>query len=151
MSVATQTPWPLSRWIASAIGAVVVFTVIGVASLRLSGYEPPAQPRGAMVESRLLRFEDVRDGLVHVFDVDSGDRIAKLAPAEDSFIRGIMRSMARARRARDVGMRPPFLLARFADGSLVLSDTAIDNEVNLVAFGPTNETSFAALLSAQRL
>jgi len=151
VSVATQTPWPLSRWIASAIGAVVVFTVIGVASLRLSGYEPPAQPRGAMVESRLLRFEDVRDGLVHVFDVDSGDRIAKLAPAEDSFIRGIMRSMARARRARDVGMRPPFLLARFADGSLVLSDTAIDNEVNLVAFGPTNETSFAALLSAQRL
>jgi putative photosynthetic complex assembly protein len=151
VSVATQTPWPLSRWIASAIGAVVVFTVIGVASLRLAGYEPPAQPRGAMVESRLLRFEDVRDGLVHVFDVDSGDRIAKLAPAEDSFIRGIMRSMARARRARDVGMRPPFLLARFADGSLVLSDTAINNEVNLVAFGPTNEASFAALLSAQRL
>ena len=151
MSVATQTPWPLSRWIASAIGAVVVFTVVGVASLRLSGYEPPAQPHGAMVESRLLRFEDVRDGLVHVFDVDSGDRIAELAPAEDSFIRGIMRSMARARRARDVGMRPPFLLARFADGSLVLSDTAINNEVNLVAFGPTNETSFAALLSAQRL
>ncbi|MEQ8264861.1 photosynthetic complex assembly protein PuhC [Pseudohaliea sp.] len=144
--MAAQAPWPLSRWIASAIGAVVVFTVIGVASLRLSGYEPPAEPRGALLESRLLRFEDVRDGLVYVYDVDSGTRIAELAPAEDSFIRGIMRSMARARKARDIGMQPPFLLARYADGSLVLSDTAISNEVNLVAFGQTNEASFEALL-----
>lgn len=149
MTMAAQAPWPLSRWIASAIGAVVVFTVVGVASLRLSGYEPPAEPRGDMVASRLLRFEDVRDGLVYVYDVDSGTRIAELAPAEDSFIRGIMRSMARARKARDVGMQPPFLLARYADGSLVLSDTAISNEVNLVAFGQTNETSFEALLLAE--
>jgi len=147
--MAAQAPWPLSRWIASAIGAVVVFTVVGVASLRLSGYEPPAEPRGAMVASRLLRFEDVRDGLVYVYDVDSGSRVAELAPAEDSFIRGIMRSMARARKARDVGMQPPFLLARYADGSLVLSDTAISNEVNLVAFGQTNEASFEALLLAE--
>jgi len=147
--MAAQSPWPLSRWIASAVGAVVVFTVIGVASLRLAGYEPPAEPRGAMVDSRLLRFEDVRDGLVYVYDVESGDRLAKLAPAEDSFIRGIMRSMARARRARDIGMQPAFLLARYADGSLVLSDTAMENEVNLVAFGFTNEASFAALLTAE--
>jgi putative photosynthetic complex assembly protein len=144
-----QKPWPLSRWIASAIGAVVVFTVVGVASLRLSGYEPPAQPRGAIVESRLLRFEDVRDGLVYVYDAERGDRLAELAPAEDSFVRGIMRSMARARRAREVGMQPPFLLARYEDGSLILSDTAISNEVNLVAFGQTNETSFEALLLAE--
>ena len=146
--MASQAPRPLSRWIASAIGAVVVFTVIGVASLRLSGYEPPAEHRGAVVESRLLRFEDVRDGLVYVYDAESGNRLAELAPAEDSFIRGIMRSMARARRARDVGMQAPFLLARHADGSLVLSDTAISNEVNLVAFGPTNEASFETLLLA---
>jgi hypothetical protein len=46
-------------------------------------------------------------------------------------------------------MQPPFLLARYADGSLVLSDTAISNEVNLVAFGQTNETSFEALLLAE--
>lgn len=149
MTMAAQAPWPLSRWIASAVGAVVVFTVIGVASLRLSGYEPPAEPRGTMVESRLLRFEDVRDGLVYVYDADSGNRLAELAPAEDSFIRGIMRSMARARKARDIGMQPPFLLARYQDGSLVLSDTAISNEVNLVAFGPTNEASFETLLLAE--
>ncbi|WP_052094602.1 photosynthetic complex assembly protein PuhC [Pseudohaliea rubra] len=147
--MAAQPPWPLSRWIASAVGAVVVFTVIGVASLRLSGYEPPAEPRGAMVDSRLLRFEDVRNGLVYVYDAQSGDRLAQLAPAEDSFIRGIMRSMARARRARDIGMQPAFLLARYADGSLVLADTALENEVNLVAFGQTNEASFAALLTAE--
>ncbi|KGE05213.1 hypothetical protein HRUBRA_00158 [Pseudohaliea rubra DSM 19751] len=128
---------------------MVVFTVIGVASLRLSGYEPPAEPRGAMVDSRLLRFEDVRNGLVYVYDAQSGDRLAQLAPAEDSFIRGIMRSMARARRARDIGMQPAFLLARYADGSLVLADTALENEVNLVAFGQTNEASFAALLTAE--
>jgi putative photosynthetic complex assembly protein len=147
--MAARAPWPLSRWIASAIGAVVVFSVVGVAGLRLSGYEPPAPPRGAILESRLLRFEDISNGLVYVYDAETGAQIAELAPAEDSFVRGIMRSMARARRAREVGMQPPFLLARHADGSLVLTDTAISNEVNLVAFGPTNVASFAALLRVE--
>lgn len=147
--MALPAPRSLSGWVASGVAAVVVFTLVGVAGLRLSGYEPPAPSRGAVIDSRLLRFEDIEDGLVYVYDHDSDDLLAELAPAEDSFIRGIMRSMARARRARNVGMAPPFQLARHRDGSLILSDTAIDNEVNLVAFGPTNRDAFAALLTAE--
>jgi putative photosynthetic complex assembly protein len=147
--MALPAPDSLSRWVASAVAAVVVLTLLGVAGLRLSGYEPPAPSRGAVVDSRLLRFEDIQDGLVYVYDHDSGALLAELEPAKDSFIRGIMRSMARARRARDVGTTPPFRLSRHGDGSLILSDTVISNEVNLVAFGPTNRNAFAALLSAE--
>jgi putative photosynthetic complex assembly protein len=146
--VSDRAPWPLSRWIASAIGAVVVFTLAGVAGLRLAGYTPAEQERTPVVASCVLRFEDVSDGLVHVYDHDSGRLIATLEPGKDSFIRGVMRSMARERRARDLGMEEPFRLAQHADGSLILEDTAIEHEVNLVAFGPTNLGSFEKLLLA---
>jgi putative photosynthetic complex assembly protein len=145
-----STPWPLSRWIASGLGAVVVFSVIGVALLRASGFDPAQDNTSPVVASSELRFVDAEKGEVLVYE-HPGDRLlARLPPAEESFVRGVLRSMARERRSRDISPDSPFRLSKHRDGSLILSDPAVGREINLVAFGPTNVGSFEKLLAASQ-
>lgn len=144
------TPWSLSRWIASGIGAVVVFTVIGVALLRASGFDPRQENTSPVVASSQLRFVDADAGEVLVYEHPGERLLARLPPAEESFVRGVLRSMARERRSRDISPEAPFLLSKHADGSLILTDPAVGREINLVAFGPTNVGSFEKLLAASQ-
>jgi putative photosynthetic complex assembly protein len=146
--VSQGTPWPLSRWIASGLGAVVVFSVIGVAMLRASGFDPRQENTSPVIAASELRFVDAEKGEVLVYQ-HPGDRLlARLPPAEESFVRGVLRSMARERRSMDIGMDVPFRLSKHSDGSLILEDPAVGRQINLVAFGPTNVGSFEKLLTA---
>ncbi len=139
--------WSPSRWLATLVGAAVIMTVATVAALRLSGFTPDTSIDSPLVDEVFLRFVDVEAGEVHVYEHTSDSRIATLEPAKDSFIRGVMRGMARERRSRDIGMRPPFRLALFGDGSMIVEDPSVDMHVNLVAFGPTNIGSFHTLMT----
>jgi putative photosynthetic complex assembly protein len=141
------TSWSLSRWLATAVGAIVIGTVATVAAMRLSGFEPDSRVTAEPVASAALRFVDIERGEVHVYEQDSGERVAVLEPARDSFIRGVMRGLARERRSHDLDMQPPFRLTAFADGSMLIEDPELGTHINLVAFGPTNIGAFRALLT----
>jgi putative photosynthetic complex assembly protein len=135
------------------IGAAILIgvTLSAVAVVRLTGVEPTAQvpvPQ-SVVASRALRFEDRPNGDVVVFEAvgDGSDRrIGVLESGADGFVRGVLRSLVRARRAAGVGAEQPFLLSMQADGQMFLEDPATGQRIYLQAFGPSNVESFRQLL-----
>jgi putative photosynthetic complex assembly protein len=132
------------------IGAalLVAFTVTSAAVARISGLGTVQMPESALVESRPLRFEDMRDGSIRVTDARTGQVAASVEPGTNGFIRGTLRGLARERKRQGIGIEPPFMLTRWADGRLSLEDPATGRVIALDAFGPTNGEAFAQLLTA---
>lgn len=135
------------------IGAAVLIglTMAAVAIVRFTGMDPTAQVPAptALVTDRTLRFEDQPNGSVVVLQVsaDGSERVVKvLESGADGFIRGVLRSLARARRTAGIGKEQPFVLSMQADGRVVLEDPATRQRIDLRAFGPTNVESFRKLL-----
>jgi putative photosynthetic complex assembly protein len=135
-------------------GVLVAFAIGAIATTRLTGAgashitESPAQ----LV--RDLRFEDRPDGAVAVFDAGDNAEVAELAPGQNGFVRGVLRSFARERRAKEAAVTTatagsPFRLSLGADGQLTIEDTATGRVLALNAFGETNAGAFGALLRAR--
>ena len=126
----------------------VLCVLLAVGAARLSGYQPPPPAETAVLESRAVLFKDGAGGEVDVYASDSGRLLLHLRPGEGSFLRGVVRALARERRSRDIDPAAPFLLSRHSDGGLVLTDDATGERIDLQAFGPTNAGTFARLLAA---
>lgn len=140
-------PVPLAALLGAA--ALIGFSLLAVTTARITGVGASgrAAPSPA-VEARDLRFEDRVDGAVLVYDGSGEDLVAVVEPGEGGFVRGVLRALARERRAHDAGQAAPFRLARRVDGRLTLEDMTTGRVIELVAFGPTNLDAFARLLSA---
>jgi putative photosynthetic complex assembly protein len=130
-------------------GALVLVSLIAVATMRLAGAPPMTVAPSPVTVERQLHFTDAQGGGVDVIDSRSGSRIAHLVPGADGFIRATLRSLVRERRLQQLGPEAPFVLASHADGRLTLADPATGRSVNLEAFGPDNAGAFARLLLAQ--
>lgn len=128
-------------------GAIIVLTIAAAGVGRITGPVRSFEPSAA-VASRNLRFEDRPDGSVAVRDARDGAPVAVMAPATNGFLRATLRGLARERYHQDLTSELPFRLTRWADGRLTLEDPATHREVELEAFGETNEAVFARLLSA---
>jgi len=137
-------------------GALVLFALAAASIARIAHIPPAASPVAmraqahiAAVKSRDLRFVDRADGAVVISDVKGG--VAQvIAPGQQTgFIRGVMRGLARERRAHGIGDGPPFNLTLWRDGELSLTDSATGRAIELTAFGSTNRATFAALLDAK--
>jgi putative photosynthetic complex assembly protein len=128
--------------------AAVLCVLAAVTVARLEGYEPPAPPASPVLSSRDVQFEDVAAGSVNVYESESGRLLTRLAPGDGSFIRGVLRAMARERRGWEIGPSVPFRISRHIDGSLTLEDGSTGRTIDLYAFGPTNADAFARLLDA---
>lgn len=145
---------PLGILVAAAI--LISLTITAVAVFRIAGIEPIARvPEPTeTVEVRELRFEDRPNGSVAVYEYedDGPDRLVHLVDSgAGGFIRGILRSLTRARRASGIGNEHPFRLLLQADGRLLLEDPATEQRIYLQAFGPTNVESFRLLLASEGL
>jgi len=106
-------------------------------------------PQGAVVAQKNLQFTDEVDGSVHVIDVNSGTLVHVFASGDGSFVRGVLRSLVRARNARGLTQANAFDLALHEDGRMILSDAETHESVDLVAFGATNFRAFSQLLDEQ--
>ena len=138
------------------VGALILFALTATTIVRVAHIPPAASPALmraqsgiAAVKSRDLRFVDRADGAVVISDVKGG--IAQvIAPGQQTgFIRGVMRGLARERRAHGIGDGPPFNLTLYQDGELSLTDSATGRAIELTAFGSTNRATFAVLLDAK--
>ena len=105
--------------------------------------EPPV---GAVTASRTLMFVDGQGGRITISDEASGQVLRQLAAGEGSFIRGVVRSLVRARNRQGVVSQSGFQLSLYEDGRLQLLDPLTGQMIDLVAFGPTNVAEFADLL-----
>ncbi len=126
------------------LAGLVLATVLGVTAVRVSGMQI-REPDAATVSSRLLRFQDGKQGSVEVVDVKSGQMLQQFQ-GEQGFLRGALRALVRERRMRELGPTLPFELSARADGRLTLTDTATGARLDLESFGPTNAAVFAQLL-----
>jgi putative photosynthetic complex assembly protein len=135
----------------TAIILLISFTLGGVAVARLAGVSPHIVIHtDEPVETRLLRFEDRKDGSVAIMDAKTSTDIAVAAPGTNGFLRGTLRGLMRTRKLREIAKTEPFRLERYATGQLVLVDTRVNKDISLDAFGPSNAAVFAAFLSTQK-
>lgn len=135
-----NTPALLPAW-APRTGALLVALVLGtVALLRLGGWQPAVEP-GVLLQERMLRFADTRDGAVAVLDAGSGQTLA-LMPGEQGFLRGVLRGLARERRQHEIGRDAPYRLSLHDDGRLLITDPATGARIDLASFGPDNAAVF---------
>ncbi|MGY6555760.1 MAG: photosynthetic complex assembly protein PuhC [Wenzhouxiangella sp.] len=132
-------------------GLVLAGIVIAVAFFRFSGQEPLAQvpEPDNIVEQRQLRFLDGGNGTVEVLEVRPGTDdtlIYVIQPGDGGFVRGVLRSMARARRSSDISEDAPFIVIQLANGTVLLEDPVTGQRIDLQAFGPASIEAFQALL-----
>ncbi len=138
-------PDSFPRWFLVGAGGLILFSLLSVGLVRLTGNGPDQRAAPAAME-RALRFEDRPDGSIAVLDGRTGAQVTSVQ-GEQGFVRGALRALARERRARGMGSQQPFQLIARTDGGLTLLDPMTDNRVDLEAFGPTNAGEFAKLLT----
>ncbi|MGE0594876.1 MAG: photosynthetic complex assembly protein PuhC [Hyphomonadaceae bacterium] len=145
MSNIDTEPFPRFALIAAAV--LIVGAISAAAAARYADVTAPAAQTetAAPLAARDLTFADMADGSVQVHDT-GGALIYVAPPGGDGFIRGVMRGMARDRRARGIGQAPAFRLAQWPDGRLSLEDLATGRQIELGGFGDTNRAAFAQLL-----
>jgi len=142
-------PERIPRWLVRAIAAMLLLVLGGVGLMRLNGFSPTVQPAPALAE-RALAFADAPDGAVLVADAATGERLAELR-GEQGFLRGVLRGLARERRAQQVGATTPYVLSLHADGRLLITDPHTGQRIDLASFGPDNAAVFARWLPAGAL
>ena len=81
-------------------------------------------------------------------DVGSGRSITRVEPGRDGFVRGVLRTLNRIRKLDGLPQDAPFVLRRFTDGRLSLTDPSTGEEIQLVGFGLDNFNAFDELASA---
>jgi putative photosynthetic complex assembly protein len=130
--------WPLA-----AAGGAVLLAFVAAAI----GGSPTTMPPAQVQATRLLRFDDARNGAVLVTDAQTGRQVATLAPGTNGFIRATLRGLAHSggheEHARE---NHPFRLTALSDGRLTLDDPATHRTLDLEAFGSLNAAAFASLL-----
>ena len=129
-----------------AAGCLMALTIAFAMIAHRTGIGTSKLEASATTEKRDLLFLDRADGAIIIQQANNGPVVDILQPGNGGFIRGVMRGLARDRRARDIGNQAPFELVRRADGALVLLDPATGGHTDLDAFGPTNAYAFARLL-----
>ena len=142
-----RAPDNFPRWVLWSVGFLLVFTLLAVGLIRITG-NGPDQLAAATLNERLLRFEDRPDGGVAVIDGVTG-RLLTTMTGEQGFLRGAVRALARDRAARKIGSEQPFNLISRTDGRLTLFDPVSGQRVDLESFGPTNAGVFAPFLTMQ--
>jgi putative photosynthetic complex assembly protein len=157
MSEIDSQPFPRRALIAA--GAVVGMTVAltGAVSLGLlkkadTAAEMRTEKKMAIRSTRTLRFTDHHGGVLLIQDVEEKTLVRAVMPGENSgFIRGVLRSFARERRARNISADTAYKLTLWADNSLSLLDVGTGRVIELGSFGPDNRAAFAALLKPERV
>lgn len=137
------------RWFLIGAGSLILFSLLSVAVIRLTGNGPDQKASAAQTgrggEQRPLRFEDRSDGGIAITDARTGELVSVLR-GEQGFVRGALRALVRERRMREIGTSEAFQLIARPDGGLTLFDPATGRRVDLESFGPTNAQSFARLM-----
>jgi putative photosynthetic complex assembly protein len=128
----------------AAGGAIVISLVLAAI-----GGSPTTMPPASVQATRLLRFDDARNGAVLVTDSETGRRVAVLAPGTNGFIRATLRGLAHSGGHEEhARANHPFRLTALSDGRLTLDDADSHRTLDLEAFGSLNAGAFAALLTA---
>lgn len=113
-------------------------------------HAPPEPQAAATLSSAVLLFIDGPAGRIEVVDAETGSKLAQYGSGEGSFLRGILRSLVRERRIRDLDAGGIFNLSLLDNRSLVISDPETNYWMAMEAFGVDNRQLFVELLERAR-
>ena len=105
-------------------------------------------PDALPVAERQLLFLDGANGDVRVVDAANGSAVGHFARGDGIFVRGVIRSLTRARSQQAVLAEQPFVLQQYPGGRLILSDPRTGERIELNAFGSTNAGVFLNFLGS---
>ncbi len=148
MSALDDKPFPKAPLIGALL--MVGVTVVMVGGARLGLIQTPASAAttapvtASVLDSRDMRFHDQADGGIRISVVGQPDRT--IEPATGGFVRGVLRSLVRERRAQGLGPEAAFRVTEWSDGAVTIQDLATRHTLTLNAFGPTNRQAFLDLL-----
>jgi putative photosynthetic complex assembly protein len=135
-------------------GLPIAFALLIGGAILLAGWAArnkppaPASPAGAALNSQELRFADNPDGTVSVYLDESNELVDVLETGGSSFVRGVLRAMARERRQRGISREEPFRIIQLSANRLLLEDPSTGTQIPLEAFGPDNVAAFQRLMTA---
>jgi putative photosynthetic complex assembly protein len=129
----------------AAAGAAVMVAMV----LAAIGGSPTKVAPSTVLASRLLRFDDARNGAVVVTDASTDRQVAILAPGTNGFIRATLRGLSHSQ-GHELHPREnhPFTLTARSDGRVTLYDPDTQRTLDLEAFGSLNAGAYVALLTA---
>jgi putative photosynthetic complex assembly protein len=139
----------IPRIILRALLGLILFSFAAVLVARTTGYGLMLTPESVAAETRLLHFDEGSDGVMVVRDHESGAEVALFPEGEGGFIRGVLRGLTRGRALERMEAGDVFLLTRWEDGRLSISDPVTGERFDLNSFGVDNLRIFAQLLKSQ--
>jgi putative photosynthetic complex assembly protein len=126
--------------------ALLIVLVFGVAiAARVSGHTASEEPASAIAQRRSLRLELEPDGLLSVYDVQQNRQVARLDPAKNGFLFGMLRGIQQKRTVAQTDPATPFQVTLWQDGRMTLDDSTTGMHVAVNSFGPTQVASFSQL------
>ena len=104
------------------LGVALLLTgiIAGAAIIHHRG-TPSQIPVSSPIAERDLRFQDMADGGVTVWDAGTGQVVASLT-GQNGFLRATLRGLAQQRKRENDDEQTPFRLIAWADGRLTLDD-----------------------------
>jgi putative photosynthetic complex assembly protein len=148
MSAIDHEPFPKGALYAA--GSLILLSLVAAGVGRYQNLNPPIDTLVSAPSPNQvlrLRFSDEADGSVRVINADTATEIELIRPGEDAFVRAVMRGFVRDRKLRHIGPEVPFALSLYPNKRLTVSDPTTGKEIDLRAFGPTNEAAFARFLN----
>lgn len=137
------------RLVVRAVAALMAFSLVAAVWGRQTGQGTLMTAPAPAVEERRLSFADAADGALVVTDALSGQVVALLSTGQDGFIRGVLRGLSRGRAVNRIEGGDVYVLTRWDDGRLSITDPASGERFDLNAFGKDNLRAFAQLLTSQ--
>ena len=131
-----------------AIFLALLLTLVTWYQFTQSGNSVLSRPQ---VDGVALRFEDSANGDITVIAHPS-NVVVQTISGEAPFIRGVLRSLVRARKQNQQGASEPFWLGHSSDSASSIEDRVTGARVELDAFGQTNLASFTQIyVNARRV
>ncbi|MBT3070355.1 hypothetical protein KKP04_05675 [Rhodomicrobium sp. Az07] len=126
--------------------AVLLVIVIGTSVVdRLDGGVADASRRP--VTHRAVIFRDAPSGGIAVYDQGATEPFQILEREKNTFMATSLRLLGQVRQVRSkAGSDAPFVITRWNDGKLTLTDPSTGETLELAAYGQRNADTFAQLL-----
>lgn len=141
---------PVPRWTLITAGVVIAITITVAATARYGGYDPGAERRSPVVASEDVALVVQPDGSISVLKGSLPGPISLVPPDQSGFLRGILTSLERERRRRDLPLGAPYRLVRHENGRLALTDPGTGMDIDVGSFGPTSTGVVNGLFEAAK-
>jgi putative photosynthetic complex assembly protein len=137
---------PLPRLVLRAAIGLILFSIVAVVIGQMTERGLVMTAPAAMVEERSLTFEKLPTGELAIRDGEDERMVALLPEGKDGFILGVLRGLNRTRAVTRTSGPEVYVLTRWDDGRLSLTDPLTDERIDVNGFGRDNLAAFAQLL-----